>query len=59
MTERFEESGWIDNKEEFISFEFTKSEVDSLVECIKSNATLAAHVKENLLVNIRKVVNGT
>ena len=55
----FLKDGWVDNKEPIISLEFSESEVDQLIECIKSNATLMADVKENLLVNIRKVVNGT
>jgi hypothetical protein len=56
-SEEFLKDGWVDNKEELINFEFTMSEVDQLVECIKSNATLPADVKENLLVNIRRRMN--
>jgi hypothetical protein len=55
MTERFEESGWVDNKEDksLTRLEFTEKEIDDVTECIKTNATLMAEFKERLLVKIR------
>jgi hypothetical protein len=42
--------------EEIIDLKFTETEVEQLIECIKSNATLMADVKENLLVIIRNAI---
>ena len=42
-----------------INLELSKENINLIVHCINTNATLESHIKEKLLVEIRKFINDT